>query len=102
MTTPLLPTRAQLADIRLTPAQLIRDAQVERILISPEYLEFITRVMTGFRNGQNQTTWTAPTAASAAILRTILVEYGYWVDAVDPERLERVTVSWNATDPFSE
>ena len=93
MTTPILPTKAQLAAYTYSPAQLITDAQVEEFLSETNNYQFVLQLIQAFRGGvaqsyniNNVTVSTSTTsfiyigtASDVNYLKTILSEpaYGY-------------------------
>jgi hypothetical protein len=52
MTTPILPTKTQLAAQIYSPADLIRDADVETFLSVTNNYDFILKLMQAYRSGQ--------------------------------------------------
>ena len=59
MTTPVLPTKAQLLAYTLTPTLLIRDAEVETFLIQTDKCAFLQRLFSAWRSGASDVTYTA-------------------------------------------
>jgi len=55
MTTPILPTKAQLVAYTFSPAQLIADAQVENFLSVTNNYQFVLQLIQAFRSGTSQT-----------------------------------------------
>jgi hypothetical protein len=55
MTTPILPTKAQLAAYTYSPATLAADAEVENFLTVTNNYSFILQLIQGFRGGIGQT-----------------------------------------------
>jgi hypothetical protein len=56
MTTPILPTRTQLAQLAFSPSQLILDKEVETFLTVTNNYRFLLALMAAFRSGISQTT----------------------------------------------
>ncbi len=96
MTTPILPTRTVLRATSLSPRELIRDQQVEAILA--DHYALLAGLLTAWRDGLEEYTYTASSTGVASVLRTVLEEYGYWVAAAPSSR--EIDFSWAEANPY--
>jgi hypothetical protein len=98
MATPILPNRTLLRELRLTPKELLRDQEIETIL--RDHYALLTGLLTAWRSGLETYAYTAANASTAASLRIILAEYGYWVQSAPLPGSATVNFSWAASSPY--
>ena len=80
MTTPFLPTKAQLLAATFSPSQVVLDGIVENFLIQTNAYSFIGQLSTAFRSGQSQT-YPAATLGLGSSLTTSATSFIYISDA---------------------
>ena len=107
MTTPILPLASDLKTTKYTPATLLADQEAENFILNHIGPEVIVRLMNTYRAGATFVNVTSGATAfgtsydTLTQFKSILEEYGYYVDGPVYPNGSSISISWAASNPFN-